>query len=273
MKEYLQDLVRQSRTAAEASLVLREYLQARILEALQQAGAFQNWAFLGGTALRFLYRLPRFSEDLVFSRVGAAQTRDVLSEEFAQLIGNVQRTFSAEAYVVETRNRPEAVVQSSFIAFPDLMYELGLSPHRDRKISIKVEVDTNPLPHVVTEKTIVRRHVLLNLLHYDKSSMLAGKLHALIQRPYVKGHDVYDLIWYLSDPAWPEPNLALLRASLEQTGMEETARSVEDWRRLVADRINVMDWDRVTADVSPFLESSREIAMLTRENVLSLLKP
>ena len=103
--------------------------------------------------------------------------------------------------------------------------------------------------------------------------MLAGKLHALIQRPYVKGHDVYDLIWYLSDPAWPEPNLALLRASLEQTGMAETTGSVEDWRRLVADRINAMDWDRVTADVSPFLESSREIAMLTRENVLSLLKP
>ncbi len=36
---------------------------------------------------------------------------------------------------------------------------------------------------------------------------------------------MYDLIWYLSDPAWPQPNLLLLRASLAQTGMELTFRA------------------------------------------------
>ena len=49
----------------------------------------------------------------------------------------------------------------------------------------------------------VRRHVLLNLLHYDKPSLLSGKLHALMHRSYVKGRDVYDLVWYLSDRSWP----------------------------------------------------------------------
>jgi len=271
MKDYLRELVGRSKTTAEASLMVREYLQARILESLQQAGAFQNWAFLGGTSLRFLYRLPRFSEDLDFSRLGTNQPRDLLTEEFKRLVRRVDTTLAAEEYTVVTRERPSGVVQSSFITFPGLLYELGLSPYRDQRISIKVEVDTNPPPHGMTETSVLRRHVLLNLLHYDKPSLLAGKLHALMQRPYVKGRDVYDLVWYLSDPAWPEPNLALLQSSLEQTGFDLNTTSVEDWREIVADRVAAMNWDQVIADVGPFLERPHEIAMLTRENVLALL--
>ena len=134
-----------------------------------------------------------------------------------------------------------------------------------------LEVDTNPPPHAVSETSLVRRHVLLNLLHYDKPSLLAGKLHALIHRSHVKGRDMYDLIWYLSDPAWPQPNL-LLRASLAQTGMELTSEQVANWRKLLAERIATMEWNRVVADVQPFLERSEEITLLTREYVLRLLQ-
>ena len=49
----------------------------------------------------------------------------------------------------------------------------------------------------------MRRHVTLRLHHHDRASLLAGKLHAILQRPYTKGRDLYDLIWYLSDPTWP----------------------------------------------------------------------
>lgn len=68
--------MKEAQTASHATLFVREYLQARILEALQHAGAFTNWAFLGGTALRFLDRLPRFSEDLDFSLVTPAESPD-----------------------------------------------------------------------------------------------------------------------------------------------------------------------------------------------------
>lgn len=64
----------------------------------------------------------------------------------------------------------------------------------------------------------MRRHVTLRLHHHDRAALLAGKLHALLQRPYTKGRDLYDLIWYLSDSAWPAPNLTLLNAALRQTG-------------------------------------------------------
>jgi len=123
------------------------------------------------------------------------------------------------------------------------------------------------------QTSIVRRHVLLNLLHYDKESLLAGKLHALIHRSHVKGRDLYDLVWYLSDPTWPEPNLRLLKASLAQTGMELTETQVIEWRKLVAERVAGMDWDLGIADDRPFLERAEDIALLTKENVLNLLTP
>ncbi|NBF41539.1 MAG: hypothetical protein GVY14_14095 [Spirochaetes bacterium] len=56
MKDHLHELVSQSSTTAEAGLIVHEYLQARVLEALQRAGAFSTWAFLGGNALRFRIR-------------------------------------------------------------------------------------------------------------------------------------------------------------------------------------------------------------------------
>lgn len=272
MKDHLRELVDRSATTAQATLIVREYLQARILEALGLAGGFQTWAFLGGTALRFLYRIRRFSEDLDFSRTTADPARTIATPEFERLVAKVRKQFEAEAYLVDVRARSDAVVQSAFVGFPGLLHELGLSPNVGQKVSIKIEVDTNPPPHAVTQASAVRRHVLLNLLHYDRASLFAGKLHALIERPYVKGRDVYDLLWYLSDPTWPEPNLALLRASLAQTGTDLTDERVADWRTLVAKRIGAMDWDRVIADVAPFLEQPREIEILTRDTILALLR-
>ncbi|MBN1835150.1 MAG: nucleotidyl transferase AbiEii/AbiGii toxin family protein [Spirochaetales bacterium] len=272
MKERIREIIAGAGTAAQATLLVREYLQARVLEALQRAGAFGSWAFLGGTALRFLYRLPRFSEDLGFSRVGGPQPPESLREGFARRIDRVRKAFEAEAYLVELRHRPEATVQSAFVGFPGLLFELELSPHRGQKISIKVEVDTRPPVGAATETSLVRRHVLLNLLHYDKASLLAAKLHALIHRPCLKGRDLYDLLWYLSDPSWPEPNLPLLRASLAQTGMELSDAEVADWRGLLEARLAGIDWNRAAADLQPFLERSEEISLLSPEHVLPLLR-
>ena len=69
MKDYLRNQIERVRDVNLGRCITREYLQARLLECLQKYGAFVNWAFLGGTALRFLYQMPRFSEDLDFSLV------------------------------------------------------------------------------------------------------------------------------------------------------------------------------------------------------------
>ncbi len=274
MKERVRELAATGKTVNHSTLLVREYLQARVLEALQRCGAFTRWAFLGGTALRFLFHLPRFSEDLDFSLSGGQESHHITTDEFSRFIAHVTKMFEAEAYAVETRERPEGTVQSAFIAFPGLLHELGLSPHRDQKLSIKLEVDTNPPEGAQTATSVVRRHVMLNLLHYDKASLFSGKVHAILQRPYAKGRDIYDLIWYLSDPSWPEPNLNLLLASFVQTGNPMSEQRVSGWRNLVAERLETLEppeWNRIIDDVRPFLENSEEIELLRRDTVLGLL--
>ena len=273
MKEQIKHLIGKRAASVEAGLVIREYLQARILEILQRSGAFQDWAFLGGTALRFLYRLPRFSEDLDFSHTVACGPSSAVQMEFRKYAESIRRVLEAETYDIELRLRPENTVQSAFIDFPGLLYELGLSPHRDQKLSIKVEVDTNPPDHAGFARTLVRSHVFLNLQHYDKASLLAGKLHALLSRSHTKGRDVYDLMWYLSDPSWPEPNLSLLDAALAQSGNAVPDKPGSAWRQRIAERLEAMDWRQVLADVRPFLENSHELELLTLENLLGLLNP
>ena len=266
MKEYLADLIRTSPTPAQARNVTREYLQARILGALQRAGAMIPLAFHGGTALRFLFASARYSEDLDFALEGARGQYD-----FRAYLHLIQAEFAAEGYAVELKVNDRKVVHSAFIRFPGLLYELGLSPHRNEVLSVKIEVDTNPPAGAVLTTSLVRRHVTLQLQHHDRASLLAGKLHAILQRPYVKGRDLYDLLWFLSDPDWPAPNLVLLNNALRQTGWRDEPLTEANWRDAVHRRLEAVRWDRVVADVRPFLEPSADPALLTPENLMRVL--
>ncbi|MBI1880743.1 MAG: nucleotidyl transferase AbiEii/AbiGii toxin family protein, partial [Chloroflexi bacterium] len=144
-------------------------------------------------------------------------------------------------------------------------------PRRDEVLSVKLEVDTNPPAGAVLATTVIRRHVTLQLQHHDRASLLAGKLHAILQRPYLKGRDIYDLVWYLSDPTWPAPNLILLNNALRQTGWPGSELTESIWREAVRDRLEALAWDRVVADVRPFLEIEGETSFLAHENVLQVL--
>ena len=113
--------------------------------------------------------------------------------------------------------------------------------------------------------------MLLQIQHYDRASLLAGKLHALLQRPYTKGRDLYDLMWYKSDPTWPEPNLVLLNNALQQTGWSGGVLTTENWRSIVAAQLRGLEWDRVLSDVRPLIETGAMMHLLTLDNLLHLL--
>ncbi len=137
---------------------------------------------------------------------------------------------------------------------------------------VKLEVDANPPSGAVLDTSLVRHHVLLNLQHHDRASLLAGKLQAIMQRPYLKGRDLYDLIWYLSDKDWPDPNFVLLNNALSQTNWDGPNLTLENWREVVRSKIESVSFEQTLDDVRPFLGSSEDIALLTKNNLLSLLK-
>ncbi|MHB1362043.1 MAG: nucleotidyl transferase AbiEii/AbiGii toxin family protein [Thermoleophilia bacterium] len=266
MKEHLRQLVGQGADDLMRGYLAREYLQARILECLQDHGIFLRWAFLGGTALRFLYGIPRFSEDLDFSLITPGEEAG-----FRPALTEVKRVLAREGYHPEIKVKDQKTVASALVIFPGLPYELGLSPHATKTLAVRVEVDTNPPAGAELVTTIVRRHVLLNLCHYDKASLLAGKLHAVLSRPWAKGRDLYDLAWYLAERSWPDPNLLLLNAALAQTGWTGPAMTEANWRQEVWLRVEALDWDKARDDVRPFLERERDLALVNAESIGQLL--
>jgi len=266
MKDYLQTLVQEGRSVHSGVNLAREYLQARILATLQRTGAMVPLAFLGGTCLRFLFRIGRYSEDLDFSLEGRPQLYDLRSYLHA-----LESELGAEGYDLEIKVSDRRVVHGAFIRFPGLLFELGLSPHQRQILAVKIEVDTRPPAGAVLDTTIVRRHVTLHLQHHDRASLLAGKVHAILSRPYTKGRDIHDLYWYLSDPDWPAPNLNLLNKALLQTGWERGALERDTWTQVVRERLEQLPWSRVIEDVRPFLEQEAGLESLTCENLVRLL--
>ncbi|MGB4441915.1 MAG: nucleotidyl transferase AbiEii/AbiGii toxin family protein [Coriobacteriia bacterium] len=246
--------------------VMREYLQSRVLLAMQERGAWSSLAFLGGTALRFLYLAPRFSEALDFSLEG---NRDQF--DFTGLLGGVSRRLEGEAYRVELKTSTKATVNKAFIRFRGIEHDVGLSPHRDQVFSVKVEVDTNPPPGAVLKMTTIQRYSALRLAHHDEASLVAGKVCAVLMREWLKGRDIYDLVWYLSNGLWPEPNEALLAGALAQAGREDLIVG-QRWKAAVVQRVVTADWSKVLPDVERFLERPEDRWMLERETVLNVLK-
>jgi hypothetical protein len=266
VKDHIAELLADS-APRDATNTIREYLQARILETLQARGAWNSIAFMGGTALRFLYRIPRFSEDLDFSLEDKTAGYD-----FANLIAAVRGHFVREGYVVEAKVGTRTTVNKAFIRFPGLEHELGLSAQPNQVFSVKIEVDTNPPAGAGVAVTMVRRFVTLRLAHHDKPSLLAGKTAALLLRDWIKGRDVYDLVWYLSDPTWPEPNESLLMDACRQANRPDLTGENRMWRDALVSRMREAPWDHVLSDAERFLERPEDAWMLERATVLSVLE-
>ncbi len=267
MRDYLYTLVKQTNSPMDGRNMVREYLQARILGSLQRSGAMIPLAFHGGTALRFLYAHGRYSEDLDFSLEG-----DRGSYNLRSYLKAIRSDLSSEGYQVEIKLSDQRTVNSAMIRFQGLFYEMGLSPMRSEILAVKIDVDTNPPAGAGLETTVIRRYVVLQLHHHDKASLLAGKLHTILQRSYTKGRDIYDLLWYLSDPTWPEPNLILLNNALAQTNWAGDSLTKDNWKGIVWERLKKQNWTNIIHDVQPFIEPGVDLNLLHLENFEQLLK-
>ena len=266
MKDYLVELVRQSADPAQGRNLAREYLQARLLASLQRSGAMIPLAFHGGTALRFLFAHGRYSEDLDFALEGDPQGYD-----FRGYLQAIRGEMTQEGYAVELKVNDTKIVHSAFVRFPGLLYDLGLSTQPTEVLAVKLEVDTHPPAGAGLATSVVRRFVVLQLQHHDKASLLAGKLHAFLQRSYTKGRDLYDLLWYLSDPVWPQPNLVLLNNALAQTHWASGELTEANWRGWVRGRLRQVNWNGIVEDVRPFIEPGFDLSLLSLANLERVL--
>jgi len=245
--------------------IMREYLQAYILRIMHDEGVFRSTAFLGGTALRFLHGLPRFSEGMDFS---AAQKNGI---DFVAMLKKVKQELSLAGYDVSVTYNEKKTVQSASVKFAGLLFEAGISPMKSQKFSVKVEIDTNPPAGAVLETAVVNKYFPIAFLSYDIPSLFAGKLHALLSREYVKGRDYFDLGWYLSRWKNISPNIDFLCEALKQTKWKGPLPTGSSWRPMAHTVVASADWKKITEDVAAFLENPSDAAVFTKANVLGLL--
>lgn len=264
MKEQALALVRDVKDTGQALNRLREYLQALVLRSFHESEAFRPLAFVGGTALRFLHNLPRFSEDLDFSLVSA--------EGYAgrEWMEKVKRDLGLAGFAPEVTWNDRKTVHAGWVRLPGILRDAGLSAMADEKLAIKVEIDTRPPEGARCERRVVTRYVTFLLQHYDLPSLLAGKLHAAITRKYAKGRDWYDLLWYLSQRPPVAPNLALLQNALDQT--QGAGRlDARQWPMLARDRLKKLDMQAIAEEIRPFLERTRDVEFISVETLDHLL--
>lgn len=245
---------------------LREYLQNYILFLLQKTGKNGFLYFVGGTALRFLYRIHRYSEDLDFSA-----GKDWTPEKLQDLSIQMETHLKNAGYSCTVKTSDTRTVQKIVIGFTDLLYELGLSPRKEQKLNIHIEIDLNPPGAWKGTKTIIDLHLPVVIQHYDLPSLFAGKIHALLMRRYTKGRDVYDLFWYRSKHRDLRPNFPMLNNAIQQTHPGYLEVTEENWLRLLKEKMAALDWESVKNDVLPFLEFQDDLLSFTQENLLSFL--
>ena len=265
MKEQALALVREATDPGQGLNRLREYVQVLVLRSLHEREAFRPLAFVGGSALRFLHGLPRFSEGLDFSLVSA--------EGYAgrDWMAKVKRDLTLAGFDPLVTWNDRKVVHTGWIRLAGILREAGLSAMPNEKLAIKLEIDTRPPAGARCERRIVSRYMTFFLQYYDLPSLLAGKLHAVLTRRYAKGRDWYDLVWYLSQRPPLTPNVVLLQHALDQT-RSVGSFDARSWRKLVRVRLESLDMEAIADDVRPFLERPQDAALLTRDNLLGLVR-
>jgi len=257
MIEIIQEKLRQygATNAVEEENATKEIVQEIALYALWRADFFDIALFQGGTSLRILHRLPRFSEDLDFMLRSPNPEFDwapylkTLVEVFAQF------GLKLEAQPKERMDKAvrEAVLKDNSIASQlDLTFA---GTGRRKTIRIKLEIDTNPPPGSGEASTFLDFPADYEVRHQDLPSNFALKIHALLCRGYLKGRDWYDFSWYISNGV--TPNLTHLQAALSQagpwTGQEGFKIDMAWLEDTLRNTIATIDWKAAADDVRRFL--------------------
>ncbi len=236
---------------------LKEISQEIALAGLARAGFFKHALFQGGTCLRIIHELKRFSEDLEF----ILNEPDQSFKWEPYLIG-IKTEFEAFGLSLSVIDRAKAsdTVKKAFLKESSFGKVLNLHYERARSdiqtINIKLEIDTNPPAGSVPETHVLDFPYPLPIISQDLPSLFSGKCHALLCRKYIKGRDWFDFIWYIQHKI--HPNYTLLKNALEQSGpyQNQAINISPEWlTNELAKKIKSLNWDVVAKDVKKFLPS------------------
>jgi predicted nucleotidyltransferase component of viral defense system len=245
---------------------LREVLQQTALLGLARHQFFEHAAFYGGTALRILYGLDRYSEDLDFTLL--MPNPDFNFAPFLDGMHQEIKSMGFELEVIERKKNLETGILSPFLKVNTFSVLLSIREktkgiHPDQKLQIKLEIDTDPpLSKLPLESKLVKNPVPFYVITYSLPDLFAGKMHAVLCRNWqkrIKGRDWYDLIWYIQKEI--PVNLSHIRARMIQTKHLEINEKFGEKELLerLHKKIDTIDWNFAKSDVVSFIADERRL--------------
>jgi predicted nucleotidyltransferase component of viral defense system len=258
----------------DSTQALREILQELALLGLWRGKFFERAAFYGDTALRMLYGLDRFSEDLDFSLLERQTDFDL--DRYTDALAREVGSFGFEVTVSWKSGIRSGAIESAFLkantmqglitieARPSLAQALP----RNQSVKIKIEVDTDPPSGFATEAKYVLLPIPFSVRTYALPDLFAGKMHAVSCRKWknrVKGRDWYDFVWFAANH--PRLHLAHLEQRMRQSGdwKSSDAISAIDLAGLLEAAIDRLDVEQARREVEPFVKHPAALEVWSRE--------
>jgi predicted nucleotidyltransferase component of viral defense system len=259
---------------------LRELMQKICLLGLWRGTFFEHAALYGGTALRMLYGLDRWSEDLDFSLL--EEKPDFRLKSYLRYVRQELEAWGIKAEV-DISEKKTSPIESAFIKANTLKTLIDLKIpssqlnrlHRDELSSVKFEIDPHPPCGFESENRFLLDPIPFSVRVMSLPDLFAGKMHAVLARGWasrVKGRDWYDLIWFVRSGA--HLNLPHLEARLKQSGHLKQIPSLdaESFRTLLRDRIARVDFIQAKHDVLPFAPDPAALQNWSKELFADLVE-
>lgn len=221
--------------------LLREYVQYKILEAIFDSPFGNKLAFMGGTAIHLIHENPRFSEDLDFDN------RGLMKNDFDNLSKIILRRLKLEGYSIESRNVYKGAYRS-YVKISDIMYQSGISPLRDQKLLVELDVEPQEFSYSPDKAILNKFDVFLDINVVPVDILLAQKITAIFSRKRPIGRDFFDAV-FLSGKT--KPNFEYLNEKL----------GISDYKFLVK-KLNTycksLDFRKLAKDAEPFLYRAQD---------------
>jgi len=258
----------ETRTVDHRVQALREILQEIALLGLWRSKFFDKAAFYGGTSLRLLYGLDRFSEDLDFSLLKPTPGFDL--RQYANALEREIASFGFQVRLEKKQKTAESKVQSAFLKADTVRQLIEIEtaepflrkiPH-GQIIKIRLEIDTDPPPGFATENKFLLHPIPFGVRTYVLPDLFAGKMHAVLCRRWknrVKGRDWYDLVWYAAN--YPKLHAMHLAERMIQSGDLDPADSLTPDRffSLANAAVDQLDVAMARKEVEPFVKNAQAL--------------
>ena len=216
--------------------LLREYLQYKILEIIFDSKFGEKLSFMGGTAARIIHSNTRFSEDLDFDNLGLNK------KDFERLTKLIQRRLSLQGYATENKNVFKGVYRS-YIRIPNILFENGLSGHKEEKMLIQVDTEPQGFYYRPDKIILNKFDVFLRINVVPVDILLAQKIYAIFNRKRAMGRDFYDAVFLFGKT---KPNLDYLKLKLK-------VKDSADLKNRLLSKCKSFNFKQLAKDVEQFL--------------------